>query len=70
MQDIATSGLASRVRELRQSQGKTQQTLATEASIALRTLASLEGGQDVSLESLRRIAQALGVTVSDLLTAA
>jgi transcriptional regulator with XRE-family HTH domain len=70
MQDIATSGLASRVRELRQSQGKTQQTLATEASIALRTLASLEGGQDVSLESLRRVAQALGVTVSVLLTAA
>ena len=67
MQDFAIPAeVGRRVRALRESQSETQQTLATRAGIATRTLASLEAGQDVSLDTLRKLATALGVTVAEL----
>jgi transcriptional regulator with XRE-family HTH domain len=43
-----------------------QQALASQAGIALRTVANLEAGQDVSLDTLRKLAAVLNVTVAYL----
>jgi transcriptional regulator with XRE-family HTH domain len=65
--DLTNEAVGRRVRVLREDLGKTQQQLATQAELALRTLAALEGGAEVSLTSLRKVAAALGVNVADLL---
>lgn len=69
MQNFADAGeVGRRVRALRETRGFTQQTLATYAGIAIRTLASLEGGQDVSMETLRKLATALQASPDELLS--
>lgn len=55
-----------RIIELRQQQGWTQERLATESGVALRTVQRLEAGQDASLETLSLVADALQVSVRDL----
>lgn len=56
-----------RVRVARTAAGLTQQTLATKAGIATKTLSRIEGGEDVRLGTLTAIAVALDMTVADLL---
>lgn len=56
----------SRVIELRQDQSWTQERLATEAGVGLRTVQRLEAGRDASSETLTLVADALRVSVRDL----
>lgn len=56
-------------RSLRVRLGLTQIELAARAQVADRTVRNLEDGLDVSLENLRAIADALGVTAGVLLEA-
>ena len=58
-----------RIIELRQAQGWTQERLATESGIGLRTVQRLEAGEDASLETLSLVAGALHVSVRDLFSA-
>lgn len=63
------SGLGRRVRELRDRRGMTRKLVAREASVSERHLAHLEGGDgNVSIVLLRRIAQALNVSLVELLS--
>src|SRR5262245_24530962 len=58
-----------RVRELRERRGLTRKLLAREANVSERYLGQLESGDgNVSIILLRRIASALKVTLSDILT--
>jgi XRE family aerobic/anaerobic benzoate catabolism transcriptional regulator len=58
-----------RVRELRERRGLTRKLLAREANVSERYLGQLEAGDgNVSIILLRRIASALHVTLSDMLT--
>lgn len=55
-----------RIVELRQAQGWTQERLANESEVGLRTIQRLEAGHDASLETLSLVADALQVSVRDL----
>lgn len=55
-----------RIVEIRQAQGWTQERLADKSGVGLRTIQRLEAGQDASLETLSLIAEALRVSVRDL----
>lgn len=57
-----------RIIELRQAQGWTQERLANASGVGLRTVQRLEAGQDASLETLTLVAEALQVPVRDLFT--
>ncbi len=56
----------SRIIQLRQDRGWTQEKLATESGVGIRTIQRLEAGNDASLETLSLVADALGVPVRDL----
>lgn len=56
-----------KVRSLREALGQSQQTLATNAGIALRTLVRIEQGEDTKVGTLGLVAIALGTTTADLL---
>lgn len=55
-----------RIDELRRAKGWTQEKLADESGIAVRTIQRVESGQDASLTTVTAIANALGVPVRDL----
>jgi transcriptional regulator with XRE-family HTH domain len=55
-----------RIAILRQEHGWTQERLATESGIGLRTVQRIESGSDASLETLSLLADALRVPVRDL----
>ena len=55
-----------RITVLRQRLGWTQERLATESSVGIRTIQRLEAGHDASLETLSRVSAALQVPVRDL----
>ena len=55
-----------RIIELRQAKGWTQERLANESGVGLRTVQRLEAGQDASLETLSLVADALMVPVRSL----
>lgn len=55
-----------RIVELRQEQGWTQERLAAASGVGLRTIQRLEAGEDASLETLSLVAEALRVPVRDL----
>lgn len=58
---------ADNVRALRLSKGISQQKLANDSGIAVRTLARLELGEGgVQLSTAERLAEALGVSLSEL----
>lgn len=59
---------STRIMELRQAQGWTQERLANESGVGLRTVQRMEAGQDASLETLSLVADALQVPVRDLFT--
>src|SRR5204862_7786252 len=63
----ATQRVAARVAEIRARRGLTQESLAAKARINRVTLARLERAQHPpNLDTLERIARALGVAVVDL----
>ena len=55
-----------RIVELRQSQGWTQEKLADASGVGIRTIQRMEAGHDASLETLSLVASALRVPVRDL----
>jgi len=55
-----------RIVELRRERGWTQEKLADECGVGVRTIQRLEAGSDASLETLSLVADALGVPVRDL----
>ncbi|PVY84346.1 helix-turn-helix domain-containing protein [Convivina intestini] len=55
-----------KVTALRKAKGWTQEDLAERAYITVRTIQRLEAGQEVSTETLSSVANALGVTITDL----
>ena len=57
------------LRALRVARGLTQRGLAESSGIASRTISSAENGVDVSLESLRSIAAALGIATVEAVAA-
>lgn len=59
-----------RISSLRQQLGWTQERLATESTVGIRTIQRIEAGHDASLETLSRVSSALGVSVRDLFTVA
>jgi transcriptional regulator with XRE-family HTH domain len=56
-----------RTKEWRESHGLTQRELAAEAGVGEVTVARIEAGASVAPPTARKIAEALGVTVADLL---
>lgn len=56
------------IRKLRQKKGMSQDRLSKEADLALNTIVKIETGENPNptLETLEKIAKALGVPVSDL----
>src|SRR4030042_4577212 len=62
--------LGERIRELRTTAGLTQEKLGEKASLSYKFIGELERGQvNVSLDSIVRIAEALGVKIGDLFSA-
>lgn len=61
-------GIGHLLRTRRLALGLSQQALATKAGVATRTLARIEGGEDVRLGTLVLLATALDTTAADLLT--
>lgn len=56
------------IHKLRQKKGMSQDRLSKEADLALNTIVKIETGENPNptLETLEKIAKALGVPVSDL----
>ncbi|HEX5394394.1 MAG TPA: helix-turn-helix transcriptional regulator [Rhodocyclaceae bacterium] len=62
------SGLGKRVRDIRDRRGMTRKLVARDAGVSERHLAHLEAGEgNISIVLLRRITQALDVSLSDVL---
>jgi transcriptional regulator with XRE-family HTH domain len=62
-----TQRVAARIVQFRQKRGITQETLAAKAHLHRVSLVSIERGRkQPTLETLDRIARALGVTLADL----
>lgn len=61
--------LAAAIRRARTDADLTQQTLATRANVALRTLVRIESGEGCTVAVVERLAAALGTSVGDLLGA-
>ena len=55
-----------RIRELRVAKRWTQEKLAEESGLSRKTIERAEGGTRVAVESVRRIADALGVTLNEI----
>jgi transcriptional regulator with XRE-family HTH domain len=55
-----------RVSKLRKEKGWTQEILSEKSYVTVRTIQRLEAGEDVSLDTLASISNALSVKVSDL----
>jgi transcriptional regulator with XRE-family HTH domain len=68
MEDLPQGNIGPAVRRAREARGLTQQTLATSAGIALRTLIRIEQGEDMRIGTLTAIADVLGVSLSDLVS--
>jgi transcriptional regulator with XRE-family HTH domain len=66
MEDLPVGNIGPAVRRAREARGLTQQTLATNAGIALRTLIRIEQGEDMRIGTLITLANELGITLADL----
>jgi len=67
MTDALRQELGARIKELRKAEGLTQEQLGEKADLNYKFIGELERGQvNVSLDSLVRIAEALGVKIEDL----
>jgi len=61
--------LASNIKKLREAKGLSQEKLARLADVANNTLIKMESGenQNPTLNSLKKVAKALGASVDDLI---
>ena len=61
--------LANSIKKLREAKGLSQEKLARLADVANNTLIKMESGenQNPTLNSLKKVAKALGVSVDDLI---
>jgi transcriptional regulator with XRE-family HTH domain len=59
--------VAQRVAAIRRAQGVTQEQLAERLGTAPRNIQRIEAGQNLTLRTLERVAEALGVDPIDLL---
>ncbi len=66
---MAKTQIGKRVRQLREAKGLTQEALAAKSGLHRVYLAQLEIGrnQNPQLETLQRLAKALGVSLAELL---
>ncbi|MEV5576205.1 helix-turn-helix transcriptional regulator [Spirillospora sp. NPDC052269] len=66
---MSAPNLAERLQAVRKRRGFTQKDLATHSGVSLSLIRKLEQGEreDTRLETLRRLAKALGVSTSDLI---
>lgn len=65
---LYVSAIGPKVRELREAAGLSQEDLAHQAKISTSTLSRIERGTyQPRLDTLNKLAQALGVPVADLL---
>lgn len=60
--------LGGRIRKERQAKGITQEQLAEKVDISVNFMSLIENGRNMSVETLVKIANALGVTVDYLLS--
>ncbi len=60
--------LGAKIKRERQSRGITQEALAEKVDISLNFMSLIENGRNMSVETLVKIAQALGVSVDYLLS--
>lgn len=63
-----TGSTAQRIRDIRRAKGWSQETLAYHADVAVKTVHNAEGQAGVSARSYRRIAEALGLEPTELIT--
>jgi len=63
------SNITKTLRKLRKAKGLSQEKLARLADVANNTIIKIEAGknQNPTLETLKKVAQALGVSVDDLI---
>ena len=63
------SNITKTLRKLREAKGFSQEKLARLADVANNTIIKIEAGknQNPTLETLKKVAQALGVSVDDLI---
>lgn len=62
------NNLGNRIRTVRQRRGITQEQLAEKVDISTNFMSLIENGRNMSVETLVKIAEALGVTVDYLLS--
>lgn len=62
------NSVSENIRKLRQKKGMSQDRLSKEADIALNTVVKIETGEspNPTVETLEKIAKALGVSMADL----
>lgn len=65
---MSLNNLGKKIKHERQLQGITQEQLAEKADISVNFMSLIEGGRNMSVETLVNIASALGVTVDYLLS--
>jgi transcriptional regulator with XRE-family HTH domain len=67
IKDMANK-VSDNIRKLRQKKGMSQDRLSKEADLALNTIVKIETGENPNptVETLEKIAKALGVSVADL----
>ena len=65
----SNQNLANNIKKLREAKGLSQEKLARLADVANNTLIKMESGenQNPTLNSLKKVAKALGVSVDDLI---
>ncbi|WP_219336551.1 helix-turn-helix domain-containing protein [Alloscardovia macacae] len=61
-----TAHTLSRIAQLRKERGWTQQYLASLTGLTVRTIQRMEAGENMSLETLRLLADAFGISVGEL----
>ncbi len=66
--NMSLNGLGSRIRKLRQDRNITQEQLAEMVDISVNFMSLIENGRNMSVETLVKIANSLGVTVDCLLS--
>ena len=66
LRDITRKKLGARIKELRKSAGLTQEELGEKATLNYKFIGELERGQvNVSVDSIVKIAEALGINIVD-----
>jgi len=66
--NISKSNIAKNIKKLRQEKGISQDRLSKLADLSLNTIVTIEAGNNPNptIETLEKIAKALGVSVADL----